>query len=152
MATVQTSAPAVEPIALADAKAFLRIDTPDEDALIQSLIMTSRLHIEVALGLALIQQTWSCFFDRWPPVLDLRSGPLQVGNPVGLVLRDAGITIESSGHPGLKPGPLGSKLLDLRQRPIMRTPQGHELGRNLAREAAPAAGQSTLKIIYRCQR
>ena len=82
MATVQTSAPAVEPITLADAKAFLRIDTPDEDALIQSLIMTSRLHIEVALGLALIQQTWSCFFDRWPPVLDTRSAPLQ---PSGVV-------------------------------------------------------------------
>ena len=82
MATVQTSAPAVEPILLADAKAFLRIDTPDEDTLIQSLIMTSRLHIEVALGLALIQQTWSCFFDRWPAVLDTRNAPLQ---PAGVV-------------------------------------------------------------------
>ena len=77
MATVQTSAPAVEPISLADAKAFLRIDTPDEDNLIQSLIMTSRLHIEVALGLALIQQTWSCFFDRWPHILDTRTAPFQ---------------------------------------------------------------------------
>ena len=82
MATVQTSAPAVEPVSLVDAKAFLRIDTSDEDTLIQSLIMTSRLHIEVALGLALIQQTWSCFIDRWPPILDTRSAPLQPGGVV----------------------------------------------------------------------
>ena len=66
MATVQTSAPILEPITLEEAKAHLRIDTPDEDALIQTLILTSRLHIEVALGLALLTQTWSCFFDLWP--------------------------------------------------------------------------------------
>ena len=82
MATVQTSAPAVEPITLADVKAHLRIDTGDEDALLQSLILTSRLHIEVALGLALIQQTWSCFFDRWPALQDARGAPLQ---PAGVV-------------------------------------------------------------------
>lgn len=77
MATVQTSAPAVEPITLAEAKAHLRIDTADEDGLIQSLIMTSRLHIEIALGLALISQSWSCFFDRWPSMSGSRVGPLQ---------------------------------------------------------------------------
>ncbi len=66
MATVQTSAPSIEPITLEEAKAHLRIDTPDDDTLIQSLIMTSRLHVEVALGLTLLTQTWSCFFDRWP--------------------------------------------------------------------------------------
>lgn len=85
MATVQTSAPAVEPITLDEAKAHLRLDTADDDLLIQSLILTSRLHIEVALGLALITQTWSCFFDRWPA----RSGaPLE---PAG-----ADLTLRSS--------------------------------------------------------
>ena len=69
MATVQTTAPAVEPLTLADVKAHLRIDSNEEDALLQSLILTSRLHVEVALGLALITQTWSCFFDRWPLAL-----------------------------------------------------------------------------------
>jgi uncharacterized phiE125 gp8 family phage protein len=75
MATVQTSAPAIEPVTLAAVKAHLRIDTNDEDALLQSLIMTARLHIEVALGLALITQTWSCYFDRWPKWNDGRNGP-----------------------------------------------------------------------------
>lgn len=66
MSLVMTSGPALEPVALADAKAHLRIDHTLEDALIQSLIITSRLHIEAALGLALITQSWSYSLDRWP--------------------------------------------------------------------------------------
>jgi uncharacterized phiE125 gp8 family phage protein len=66
MSLVMTSAPALEPVSLAEAKAHLRIDASAEDALVQSLIVTSRLHIEAALGLALITQSWSYFLDRWP--------------------------------------------------------------------------------------
>jgi uncharacterized phiE125 gp8 family phage protein len=66
MSLVLTSAPALEPVSLAEAKAHLRVDGSAEDALIQSLIVTSRLHIEAALGLALITQSWSYFLDRWP--------------------------------------------------------------------------------------
>jgi uncharacterized phiE125 gp8 family phage protein len=66
MSLVLTSGPALEPISLAEAKAHLRITHTLEDALIQSLIITSRLHIEAALGLALITQGWSVFLDRWP--------------------------------------------------------------------------------------
>jgi len=66
MTLVMTSGPDLEPISVAEAKAHLRIDGSEEDALIASLIITSRLHIEAALGLALIAQTWSYFIDRWP--------------------------------------------------------------------------------------
>lgn len=66
MSLVMTSGPGLEPITLAEAKAHLRIDSIADDALIQSLIVTSRLHIEAALGLSLITQTWSWFIDRWP--------------------------------------------------------------------------------------
>lgn len=66
MSLVMTSGPALEPVSLAEAKAHLRIDGTAEDALIQSLVVTSRLHIEAALGLALITQSWSYFLDRWP--------------------------------------------------------------------------------------
>jgi hypothetical protein len=92
MATVQTSAPAVEPLTLADVKAHLRIDTSDEDALLQSLIMTSRLHVEVALGLVLITQTWSCFYDRWPQGQFTTGNSLQtVGGGFTLAERHGGI-------------------------------------------------------------
>ena len=65
MALVLTSGPGVEPITLAEAKAHLRIDGSVEDTLILSLVITSRLHIEAALGLALITQGWSYFIDAW---------------------------------------------------------------------------------------
>src|SRR5690606_35870760 len=60
------SGPIVEPISLAEAKAHLRVDTSAEDTLIQSLIMASRLHIEAALDLALITQSWRIRRDAWP--------------------------------------------------------------------------------------
>lgn len=66
MALVLTSAPAVEPVSLAEAKAHLRVDGTAEDPLIQSLVITSRLHIEAALGLALVTQSWLWTLDRWP--------------------------------------------------------------------------------------
>lgn len=71
MSLVMTSGPALEPVTLAEAKAHLRVDGTAEDALIQSLIITSRLHIEAALGLALVTQSWVYLLDRWP-----RSGRL----------------------------------------------------------------------------
>lgn len=67
MALVLTSAPEIEPVSLAEAKAHLRVDGTAEDALISSLIITSRLHVEAALGLALITQGWSQVLDAWPP-------------------------------------------------------------------------------------
>jgi len=66
MALVLIAGPLTEPITLAQAKAHLRVDTMDEDILISSLILTSRLHIEAALGLALITQSWQLTLNAWP--------------------------------------------------------------------------------------
>lgn len=66
MALMLTAGPAVEPVTLPEAKAHLRIDSDDEDALIASLAVTSRLHIEASLGLAMITQSWRLLLDRWP--------------------------------------------------------------------------------------
>ncbi len=79
MSLVLTSSPALEPVSLAEAKTHLRIDHTHEDPLIQSLIITSRLHIEAALGLALITQSWSYTLDRWPrqPRINLPMRPVQ---------------------------------------------------------------------------
>lgn len=71
MALVLTSGPPLEPVTVAEAKAHCRIDDSSEDILIASLILTSRLHIEAALGLALIDQSWQLTLDSWP-----REGPL----------------------------------------------------------------------------
>ena len=66
MALVLTAAPAAEPIGLAEAKAHLRVDADDEDALIASLIAAARIFVERTLGVALITQGWSYFLDFWP--------------------------------------------------------------------------------------
>jgi uncharacterized phiE125 gp8 family phage protein len=79
MPLILTSGPAVEPVALAEAKAHLRVDGTAEDTLIASLIVTARLHVEAAAGLALITQSWSWFRDAWPPgpALDLPLRPVE---------------------------------------------------------------------------
>jgi len=79
MALVPITAPAVEPLSLAEAKSHLRIDGNDDNMLLASLILTSRLHIEAALGLALVTQSWAWFLDKWPRglVLTLPMRPVQ---------------------------------------------------------------------------
>ncbi|HVZ05134.1 head-tail connector protein [Hyphomicrobium sp.] len=78
MHLVMTSPPAAEPVTVADAKAHMRIDGDAEDVLIGSLLLTSRLHIETALSLALITQSWTLMLDCWPDArqLDLPLAPL----------------------------------------------------------------------------
>jgi uncharacterized phiE125 gp8 family phage protein len=79
MPLVMTSPPQAEPVTVADAKAHMRIDGTDEDILIASLLLTSRLHIETALSLALITQSWTLRLDRWPQTrhVELPMTPLQ---------------------------------------------------------------------------
>jgi uncharacterized phiE125 gp8 family phage protein len=90
MALIMTSGPAYEPITLAEAKLHLRVDTTAEDGLISSLILTSRLHVETALDLALITQSWSYFLDAWPgdPIINLPLRPVQSINAVRLYADD----------------------------------------------------------------
>ncbi|MHB1110844.1 MAG: head-tail connector protein [Devosia sp.] len=58
--------PALEPVTLAEAKAFLRVDDGAEDGLIATLITAVRLHIESTTGQALIAQNWRVVLDCWP--------------------------------------------------------------------------------------
>lgn len=66
MRPILLTPPAAEPVTLADAKLYLRIDTVDEDDLIRTLITASRLLIEAASGRLLIHQTWRLVMDAWP--------------------------------------------------------------------------------------
>ena len=78
MPSILTTPPLAEPLALADAKAHLRVTTTDEDAMISTLISAARRHVEQATGLALITQGWSVFLDHWPedPAITLPLWPL----------------------------------------------------------------------------
>jgi hypothetical protein len=58
--------PAVEPVLLADAKAFLRVSVTTDDALISSFITAARQYCEGYLGRQLINATYKFSFDTFP--------------------------------------------------------------------------------------
>ncbi len=65
MPAILISGPAIEPVSLAEAKAYLRVDAVEEDMLISSLITAARIHIETVCSTALITQSWKIYFDNW---------------------------------------------------------------------------------------
>ncbi len=66
MTTALISGPTIEPVTLADVKAHLRLDTPDEDRLLQAAIVAARVHIEAVTRRCLIRQLWRIYLDEWP--------------------------------------------------------------------------------------
>jgi uncharacterized phiE125 gp8 family phage protein len=66
MSSLLLTAPAVEPLSLAEAKAFLRVEHSDDDDVIGALIAASRIHVEAQTRRALISQTWRITLDAWP--------------------------------------------------------------------------------------
>jgi uncharacterized phiE125 gp8 family phage protein len=55
-----------EPVTLAEAQAFLRVDSDDDAALIETLITTARQVVEDFTGRALISQEWQLVVSEWP--------------------------------------------------------------------------------------
>ncbi|MEQ1790660.1 MAG: head-tail connector protein, partial [Rickettsiales bacterium] len=56
------SAPATEPITLAEAKLYLRVDSSSEDNLITDLIVAARMSAEAWLKNSLISQSWKLVY------------------------------------------------------------------------------------------
>lgn len=67
MPNILLTAPAAEPLTLAEAKAFLRVEHADDDALIAALIAGARGHVEARTRRGLITQSWRMVRDAWPP-------------------------------------------------------------------------------------
>ncbi len=77
MGLVLVTAPAAEPVTLAEAKAHLRVTTTGEDTLITALIVAARRQVENLTRRALISQVWDYkrrAFPGW--VLELPLPPL----------------------------------------------------------------------------
>jgi uncharacterized phiE125 gp8 family phage protein len=66
MSSILLTAPVVEPLTLAEAKAFLRVEHGDDDAPITALVAAARAHVEAQTRRALIDQTWRLVRDAWP--------------------------------------------------------------------------------------
>ncbi len=63
MTPLLLSGPAVEPLSLVEAKSWLKLDSSDEDQLVQSLIASARLAVEAATNRLLITQQWRLMMD-----------------------------------------------------------------------------------------
>lgn len=77
---VLTTPPATRLLTAAEAKAHLRVDADDEDALISNLILTAEAHLDGyagVLGRALITQTWSESYPYFRYEMPLRVAPVQ---------------------------------------------------------------------------
>ena len=75
MSSILLTAPAVEPLSLAEAKAFLRVEHADDDDVIAALISASRIHVEAQTRRALITQNWRLTIDNWPADGRLKVAP-----------------------------------------------------------------------------
>ena len=79
MSAILLIPPSAEPWSVAEAKAFLRIEHDDDDAVIAALIAAARGHVEALSRRALLVQRWRFVLDAWPANgrLDPRMGPLR---------------------------------------------------------------------------
>jgi len=93
MSSILLAPPAVEPVTLADAKAFLRVAHDDDDDAIATLIAAARGHIEAQTRRALISQRWRLVRDAWP------AGGHIAALPVPLVAIAAARVLDEDGAP-----------------------------------------------------
>jgi uncharacterized phiE125 gp8 family phage protein len=72
----RTTAPAVEPVTLAEAKNHCRVDTSADDALIQSYITTAREWVEDYIDRSLVTQQLVMKLDAFPAEIELPRPPM----------------------------------------------------------------------------
>lgn len=66
MALKLITAPATEPVTLAEAKSHLRVDITEDDTYIGTLITAARNIAETWTARALVTQTWELYMDAFP--------------------------------------------------------------------------------------
>ncbi len=95
MTSYLIAGPGEEPVTLAEAKAWCRIDAADEDSLVSALIAAARLHVEALTGRALITQTWRLVRHRATRLVELPVVPAiaLVAAPEGAVLQGDGVLL-----------------------------------------------------------
>lgn len=76
--------PAVEPVTLAEMKAFARFTSTAEDELFTSLISAARNEAEAYTRRAFITQQWRMYLDAFPGYIDQRLGGNIVTAPIAI--------------------------------------------------------------------
>ncbi|MBV9076079.1 MAG: phage head-tail connector protein, partial [Methylobacteriaceae bacterium] len=96
MPPILIARPGVEPVSLAEAKAHLRLEGSDEDALVAGLVSAARAFVQGTTRLCLIAQTWRIAAPGWPP-------GRAIALPVAPVLAVGAVRIGTAGGPVLLP-------------------------------------------------
>jgi len=109
MPSILLAGPAAEPITLAEAKHFLRVEHDDDDDVIAALIAGARIHVETQTRRALIAQSWRLTRDVWPttgclallpvPVKTLDAVRVYKSDETTLSLDLSGFTLDKSDAP-----------------------------------------------------
>jgi uncharacterized phiE125 gp8 family phage protein len=88
MSSILLTPPALEPVTLADAKAWLRVEHDDDDDVIAALIAGARSHVEAQTRRALITQEWRLVRDAWPSDGRIAALPAPLIEITGARVRD----------------------------------------------------------------
>lgn len=93
MSIIRTSAPLVEPVTLAEAKAHLRVTHDDEDLQIRAMISTAREACEDRLQRSLITGGWRLTLPAFLPAIRLLKGPIQA--VIAITYRDPDAVVQT---------------------------------------------------------
>ena len=95
---IRLSAPVLEPVTLAEAKLYLRVDHTAEDAQISGMIRAATARVETLTGRSLLAQDWRFETEAAPPLsFLLPRGPLTAILGVsGLMVGGAGDALTAS--------------------------------------------------------
>lgn len=88
MPSILLTPPEIEPLTLAEAKAWLRVEHDDEDDTIAALIAAARSHVEAQTRRALITQGWRLVRDAWPADGRIAALPAPVATLTAARVRD----------------------------------------------------------------
>jgi len=78
-AYVLVTPPVEEPIPLRDLdllKVHLRVDTADDNLLLQEYIVAARVYLEKVVSFMLMRQTWDLCLDFFPSTIEIRKRPV----------------------------------------------------------------------------
>ena len=80
-------------ITLEEAKAYLRVDSADENALISAMIAAAEKHVELLTGRVLLTQTFELVYDEVSSSIEISKSPLQEVMKIEVV-SEAGVKTE----------------------------------------------------------
>ncbi|MBX6426729.1 MAG: phage head-tail connector protein [Variibacter sp.] len=111
MAAILLSGPAVEPLTLAEAKSYLRVEHDDDDALIAALVAAVRAEVEAKTRRALITQRWRWILDAWPrdgrialapaPVREILAARVYDENGIAQAIDTQAFVVDTAAAPGV---------------------------------------------------